>query len=66
MVAHTQIVYHLLPPLHNIRHNHILFLSHNIRCAFSRHIYIDAVVLVLIERIKYISYSLNHMWLCLI
>jgi transposase InsO family protein len=34
----------ILPPSQNIRRNHFLFLSHNIRRALSMHTYIDAMV----------------------
>jgi hypothetical protein len=37
-------VYDILPPSQDIRRNHFLFLSHNIRRALSMHTYIDAVV----------------------
>jgi hypothetical protein len=34
----------VLPPSQDIRRNHFLFLSHNIRRALSMHTHIDAVV----------------------
>jgi hypothetical protein len=50
----------LLPPSHDIRPNHFLFMSHDIRRALSRGTYIDTVVIVLRERIKCVSWSLNR------
>jgi hypothetical protein len=50
----------LVLPSHNIRCNYFLVLSHDIRHVLSRNTYIDAVVLVLIERVEYISWSLNE------
>ena len=41
-------------------------MSHNIRRALSRHTFIDAVILALAERTKYVPGSLNQMWLRLI
>jgi hypothetical protein len=39
--------------------NQFLLLSYNIMDALCRHTHIDAVILVLIERIKYISLFFN-------
>ena len=53
----------LVPRSRYIRHNHFLFMSYNIRCAFSRGSYINAVVLVLREKIKCVSWSLNRRYI---
>jgi hypothetical protein len=49
-----------------MRSNHFILKFHDIRHALSICTYIDAVMLVLIERVKYVLWSLNQRWLHLI